>query len=182
MADGLILVNNLSDVDSVDKVWDNLGNNVTFTVNGTDYNIDVTGEDILQISGVFLVNKDDLLQLRGILSDVQPRLNQAQQLVQSGGVVDNTRLFSSNPSSSGNFILTQGSLSGVNIQVNGVDIGSLSGSPFVGSGSVSPIFLKDLNLTDDTRVVEPFASGTLASGVKGVPVDYGSLILYIRAE
>jgi len=65
MADGLLVINNLSDVASVDKTWDNLGNSVTFTVSGTDYDINVTGEDIIQISGVYFVNRDDLLQLRG---------------------------------------------------------------------------------------------------------------------
>lgn len=182
MADGLLVINNLSDVASVDKTWDNLGNSVTFTVSGTDYDINVTGEDIIQISGVYFVNRDDLLQLRGLTSDVQPRLNQTQQLVASGGFVDSTRLLSIDPSSSGNFIINQGVLSGSLLAVNQVKVGFLGGSPFVGSGAISPIYVKNLNLTSDFRVVEPFASGTLASGVKGIPVDYGSLILYVRAE
>jgi hypothetical protein len=182
MADGLVALRNLADVSSVDKAWDNLGNNVVFTVSGTNYDINVTGEDIIQLSGVVLANNEDLLQLRGITSNIQNRLNQTQQLVASGGFVDSTRLLSIEPSSSGNFIINQGVLSGSLLAVNQVEVGFLGGSPFVGSGAISPIYVKNLNLTSDFRVVEPFASGTLASGVKGVPVDYGSLILYVRAE
>ena len=66
MADGLIAALNLSDVASVDKAWDNLGNNVTFTVSGTAYAINVTGEDITQLSGAHFANNEDFFQLRNL--------------------------------------------------------------------------------------------------------------------
>lgn len=182
MADGLIASNNLSDVASVDKAWDNLGNNVTFTVDGTPYTINVTGEDIVQLSGVRYVNREDLYQLRGLTSPVQPRLNNVSFLLASGTSLGATRLLKSNPVSSGTFVLSQGSLSGVAVQVNGVNVDSIGGSPFVASGAISPIALNGLKMTSDLRVVESPASGTLASGVKGIPVEYGNLILYVRAE
>lgn len=182
MADGLIASNNLSDVASVDKTWDNLGNNVTFTVNGTPYTINVTGEDIIQLSGVRYVNNEDLFQLRGLTSPVQPRLNNVSFLLASGTSLNESRLLKVDPTSSGNFILNQGTLSGVALQINGVDVSSIGGSPFTASGAVAPIALNGLKLTNDLRVVESLASGVLASGVKGVPVEYGNLILYVRAE
>ncbi len=92
MADGLIAAYNLGDVASVDKSWDNLGNNVTFTVSGTAYAINVTGEDIIQISGARFSNNEDFFQLRGLTSPAQPRLNSASFLVSSGVSLNNSRL------------------------------------------------------------------------------------------
>jgi hypothetical protein len=180
MSDGLAAANNLSDITSVDKAWDNLGNNVTFTVSGTPYNINVTGEDIIQISGARSARPDDFRQLKGLSSPVQPRLNSASFLVASGVGLDSTRLAKTNPVSSGNYYLTQGSLSGVAVQTNGVTIGSIGGSPFAASTAVSPIYVSQLKLTADLRGSDTFGSGVLASGVKGVPVEYGDLILYVR--
>jgi hypothetical protein len=182
MSDGLIASNNLSDVQSVDKTWDNLGNNVTFTVSGTAYTIDVTGEDIIQISGAHFVNNEDFFQLRGITSPVQPRLNAGQSLVSSGVATDGSRLLKHNPVSSGIYVLNPGTLSGVNVQTNGVDIGSIGGSPFVGTNAVSSIDMSHIQLTSDLRGADTFGSGTIASGIKGVPVEYGDLILYIRTQ
>lgn len=182
MSDGLIASLNLSDVASVDKAWDNLGAAVTFTVSGTAYSINVTGEDFTQLSGAHFSNNEDFFQLRGITSPVQPRLNTATFLVASGFSLDSTRLLKSNPVSSGQYVLNPGVLSGVDLQVNGVDIGSIGGSPFSASGAVSPLYLNQLKLTSDLRAGDTFGSGVLASGVKGVPVEYGDLILYVRAE
>jgi hypothetical protein len=182
MADGLIAALNLGDVASVDKSWDNLGNNVTFTVSGTAYAINVTGEDFTQLSGAHFANNEDFFQLRGLTSPVQPRLNAVSFLVASGVSVDNTRLLRNNPVSSGIYVLNPGTLSGVSIQTNGVNIGSLSGSPFIGSGAISTISLSQLELTADTRGADTFSSGVIASGVKGIPVEYSDLILYVRAQ
>lgn len=182
MADGLIAANNLSDVNSVDKSWDNLGAGVTFTVNGTPYNISVTGEDIIQISGAHLANNEDFFQLRGITSPVQPRLNSASFLVASGVSTDNSRLLKVGPVSSGRYVLNQATLSGTNVQTNGVDIGSIGGSPFSASGAISPISLSHLHITSDLRGADTYGSGVIASGVKGIPVEYGDLILYIRTQ
>lgn len=182
MADGLIASNNLSDVQSVDKVWDNLGNNVVFTVSGTAYSINVTGEDIVQLSGARYANNEDFYQLRGLASPAQPRLNNVSFLVASGQSLDVTRLRKTNPVSSGYYRLDQGPLSGVAVQINGVGIGSIGGSPFIGSGAISRIHLAQVKLTSDTRGADTFSSGVLASGVKGIPVEYGNLILYVRAQ
>ena len=182
MSDGLIAALNLSDVASVDKTWDNLGNNVTFTVSGTAYAINVTGEDIVQLSGAHFANNEDFFQLRGLTSPAQPRINAVSFLVASGSSLDTTRLLKSDPTSSGNYILSQGSLSGVSVQTNGVDIGSIGGSPFSASGAVSPIYVSQLKLTSDLRGADTFGSGVLASGIKGIPVEYNDLILYIRTE
>ena len=182
MADGLIAALNLSDVASVDKSWDNLGAGVTFTVNGTPYTINVTGEDIIQISGAHFANNEDFFQLRGISSPVQPRLNTATFLVASGTSGDSSRLLKSGPVSSGRYVLNPGTLSGVHIQTNGVDVGSIGGSPFVGSGAISPIDLSHIQITSDLRGADTYGSGVIASGVKGVPVEYGNLILYIRTQ
>jgi hypothetical protein len=182
MADGLIAAYNLGDVASVDKTWDNLGNNVTFTVSGTAYAINVTGEDIIQISGAHFSNNEDFFQLRGLTSPAQPRLNNASFLVSSGVSLNNSRLLEHNPVSSGFYVLNPGTLSGVAIQTNGVNIGSIGGSPFLASGAISKISLSHLQLTSDTRLADTFGSGTLASGIKGIPVEYSDLILYIRAE
>lgn len=182
MADGLIAANNLSDVASVDKTWDNLGDNVTFTVNGTPYAINITGEDIIQISGAHLADKEDFYQLRGLTSPAQPRINNASFLVASGTAFNDSRLRKDDPVSSGLYVLNPGTLSGVSVQTNGVSIGSIGGSPFSASGAISPISLGHVQLTSDTRVVDVFSSGTLASGIKGIPLEYSNLILYIRAE
>jgi hypothetical protein len=182
MADGLIAAYNLGDVASVDKSWDNLGSNVTFTVSGTAYAINVTGEDIIQISGARFSNNEDFFQLRGLTSPAQPRLNSAFFLVSSGVSLNNSRLLEHNPVSSGFYVLNPGTLSGVAIQTNGVNIGSIGGSPFLASGAISKISLSHLQLTSDTRLADTFGSGTLASGIKGIPVEYSDLILYIRAE
>jgi hypothetical protein len=182
MADGLIAANNLSDVASVDKTWDNLGNNVTFTVSGTLYAINLTGEDIIQISGAHLADKEDFYQLRGLTSPAQPRINNASFLVASGTAFNSSRLRKNDPVSSGRYVLNPGTLSGVAVQTNGVSIGSIGGSPFNASGAISPIALGHVQLTSDTRVVDVFSSGVLASGIKGIPLEYSNLILYIRAE
>jgi hypothetical protein len=91
MADGLVAAYNLGDVASVDKTWDNLGDNVTFTVSGTAYAINVTGEDIIQISGAHFANNEDFFQLRGLTSPAQPRINSASFLVASGTSLDSSR-------------------------------------------------------------------------------------------
>lgn len=182
MSDGLVAANNLGDITSVDKAWDNLGNNVTFTVSGTAYAINVTGEDIIQLSGARSARPDDFRQIKGLASPAQPRLNTASFLVASGVGLDATRLAKSNPTSSGNYYLTQGSLSGVNVQTNGVTIGSIGGSPFASTTAISPIYVSQLKLTSDLRGSDTFASGVLASGTKGIPVEYGNLILYVRAK
>ena len=182
MSDGLAAANNLSDITSVDKAWDNLGNNLSFTVSGTVYSFSVTGEDIIQISGARSARPDDFRQIRGLSSPVQPRLNSASFLLASGVALDSTRLERTNPISSGTYRLTQGSLSGVAVQTNGVTIGSLGGSPFAASTAVSPIYVSQLKLTSDLRGSDAFSSGVLASGTKGIPVEYGDLILYVRTE
>ena len=182
MADGLIAALNLSDVASVDKAWDNLGNNVTFTVSGTAYAINVTGEDITQLSGAHFANNEDFFQLRNLSSPVQPRLNSVSFLVASGNSLETTRLDKHNPVSSGFYQLSQGSLSGVAVQTNGVNIGSIGGSPFSASGAISPIYVSQLKLTSDLRAGDTFGSGVMASGMRGIPVEYGDLILYIRTE
>ena len=72
-------------------------------------------------------------------------------------------------------------LSGTALRVNGVAVTSLSTTPFTGTTAISPIKLDTIRLSTNVRWAQPVTSGTLPSGVKAIPVQYGGFIMYLKA-
>jgi len=73
---GLVQENNLNDVASAEIAWDNLGNGISYIIDNTTISgVVIKGGDILALNGVSRVSARDLLLLKGLTSNVQPRLN-----------------------------------------------------------------------------------------------------------
>lgn len=179
---GLVRSNNLSDLTNPSGAWNNIGSTVTYVNNDTPFSISVKAADILAASGVYRTRPDDLFQLQGLASPAQGRISNIGANVASGvGYRDNS-LTKLNPVSSGSYFINKGTLATTVLEINDVTVSSLTTTPFSGSTARGPITLDNVKLDATFRVSDAMVSGTLASGVKGLPVSYEGFILYLKAE
>lgn len=178
---GLEAAENLRDLGSVTTAWNNLGAGVTYASGASVVTLQLVAGDMYAASGAACVPTADLLLLRNLSDRVQPRMTTISGLVASGIGLRDKALRKLNPTSSGYFGVTEGVLSGTALQVNGVAVTSLSTTPFTGTTAISPIKLDTIKLSTNVRWAQPVVSGTLASGVKAIPVQYGGFIMYVKA-
>jgi hypothetical protein len=178
---GLVQENNLSDVASAEATWDNLGNGISYIINGTTVSgVVIKGADILALNGVSRVSARDLLLLKGLTSAAQPRLNTISVQIASGIVLQNNALPKASPTSSGDYSLN-GNLSVQSLRINNVNVQSLSTTPFSGGTATTSIYLDDLIFTDNITIENSVSSGTVASPDLAIPVRDGDLVYYIKA-
>jgi hypothetical protein len=178
---GLVQENNLNDVASAEIAWDNLGNGISYIINNTTISgVVINGGDILALNGVSRVSARDLLLLKGLTSNVQPRLNTISAQIASGIVLQNNALLRASPISAGNYSLN-GNLSVQSLRINNVNVQSLSTTPFSGGTATTSIYLDELVFTDNITIENSVSSGTVASPELAIPVRDGDYVYYIKA-
>lgn len=178
---GLVAASNLSDVTSQEEAWTNLGNGISYTINGTTTNsVIILGADILALNGISRVSVRDLLFLRGLTSNAQSRLTTAAAQVASGVALQNNALLKASPSSAG-FYSLNGNLAFQSIRINGIQAQSLSTSPFTAASGTTSIYLDRLVVSSGWTILNPIASGTVNSPDVAIPVEDGDYIYFLRA-
>lgn len=178
---GLVRSKNLADVASAEEAWNNLGNGISYTINGvTTSGVIITGADILALNGVSRVSARDLLLLRGLTSNAQPRLNTIASQIASGIVLQNNALLKASPTSSGTYSLN-GNLSFQSLRINGNAVQSLVVSPFSGSTATTSIFLNRIIVSSGWTVRNAISSGTVTSPEVAIPIEDGNYIYYLKA-
>jgi hypothetical protein len=90
-------------------------------------------------------------------------------------------LLKASPVSEGNYALSRGALDGGSLQVNGVGVASISGSPFSGSAATAPLLISSLGMPQELRIEDAMPSGTIAAPERAIPVESDSLVLYAKA-
>lgn len=178
---GLEAAENLRDLTNTTTAWNNLGASVTYASGVSTVTLQIVAGDMYAASGAACVPRQDLLLLRNLSDRVQPRMTTISGVVASGLGLRDKALPKLNPTSSGFFGITEGVLSGTALRINGVAVTSLSTTPFTGTTAISPIKLDTIRLSTNVRWAQPVVSGTLASGVKAIPVQYGGFIMYLKA-
>lgn len=178
---GLVASENLQDVASAEIAWDNLGNGISYTINGaTTSGVVIKGTDILALNGVSRVSARDLLLLRGLTSNAQIRLNTVSTQIASGITLQNNALLKESPVSSGNYQLN-GRLSFQSIRINNVPVQSLSSSPFSGNTATTSITLERLIFASGVTIRNSISSGIVTSPEVGLPVEDNGYIYYLKA-
>jgi hypothetical protein len=178
---GLVASRNLSDVASAESAWDNLGNGISYFINNvTVSGVVIKGADILALNGVSRVSARDLLLLKGLTSNAQPRLNTIAAQVASGVVLQNNALLKASPSSIGDYSLN-GVLSVQSLRINGNNAQSLSSSPFASGVATTNIFLDRLIASSGVVVQNAITSGTVASPETAIPIEEAGYIYYLKA-
>lgn len=178
---GLVRSKNLADVASAEEAWNNLGNGISYTINGvTTSGVVITGADILALNGVSRVSARDLLLLRGLTSNAQSRLNTIASQIASGIVLQNNALLKASPTSSGSYSLN-GNLSFQSLRINGNAVQALATSPFSGTVATTSIFLDRVIVSSGWTMQNVISSGTVASPELAIPIEDGSYIYYLKA-
>ena len=178
---GLVRSRNLADVASAEEAWNNLGNGISYTINGiTTSGVVITGADILALNGVSRVSARDLLLLRGLTSNAQIRLNTIASQIASGIVLQNNALLKASPTSSGSYSLN-GNLSFQSLRINGNPVQSLAVSPFSGSTATTSIFVNRIVVSSGWTVQNIISSSTVVSPELAIPVEDGDYIYYLKA-
>lgn len=178
---GLVAAKNLEDVASAEIAWDNLGNGISYTIDGvTTSGVVIKGADILALNGVSRVSARDLLLLKGLTSNAQIRLNTIAAQIASGITLQNNALLKASPTSSGDYSLN-GSLSVQSLRINNVNVQSLSTSPFSGSTATTNIYIDRLVVTTGITIQNQIGSGTVASPEVAIPIEENGYIYYLKA-
>ena len=178
---GLTLANNLSDVASAELVWDNLGENISYTINGiTTSGVVIKGADILALNGISRISARDVLLLHGLTSNAQVRLNTISQQIASGIVLQDNALLKASPTSAGDYTLS-GSLIFSSVRINNITAQSLSTSPFASGVATTSIYLDKVIVASGFKVQNTTASGSVASPELAIPIEDNGYIYYIKA-
>lgn len=174
---GLVAANNLSDVADKERAWSNLGSAIT-TPSGT---ITIKGKDILALNGVRNASTRDFVFIKGLLSPAQPRLTTAAQNAASGTVFRDAALLKDNGSSEGNYLVSRGNIDAQSLRINNINAASIATSPFSGNTALFPLSISKIEAPSNFRFSTVFASGTIASPERAIPIETSSLILYAKA-
>jgi hypothetical protein len=141
----------------------------------------LTAGDILALNGASRASAVDFIRTRGLTSAAQPRISAAAAAASSGTVLQDNALLKASPVSEGNYALSRGALDGGSLQVNGVGVASISGSPFSGSTATAPLLISSLGMPQELRLEDAMPSGTIAAPERAIPVESDSLVLYAKA-
>ena len=174
---GLVAANNLSDVANIETTWDNLGNGVT-TISG---NITIKGKDILALIGVRDASTRDFVFIKNLASPAQPRITAAGLDATSGSTLRDNALLKASGTSVGNYYINRGILNANLLQVNGVEVASISGVPFSGNTALYPLTILSFKTPSNFRFTESMPSSGLANPESAIPIETEDLILYIKA-
>jgi hypothetical protein len=141
----------------------------------------LTANDILALNGASRASAVDFIRTKGLVSPAQPRISAAVAATSSGTALQNNALLKASPVSEGDYALSRGVLDGGSLQVNGVGVASISGSPFSGFTATAPLLISSLGMPQEFRIDETMPSGTIAVPERAIPVETGNLILYAKA-
>ena len=178
---GLVAARNLADTENKETVWDNLGASVTATISGASVSIAIKGSDVLALTGVQAASTADFVRIKGLAALAQPRITAAAANTASGAASRDNALLKASPSSEGDYFLSRGTLDGQSLRVNGLNIASLSGSPFSGSTASCPLLISSFAAPTNLRINNAMASGTLAFPERAIPIETDQFIFYAKA-
>jgi hypothetical protein len=143
--------------------------------------LSIEGDDILELIGARLAATSDFVRIKGLTTLAQPRLTTAAANTASGAALRDNALLKASPSSEGDYFLSRGTLDGQSLRVNGLNIASLSGSPFSGSTASCPLLISSFAAPTNLRINNAMASGTLAFPEKAIPIETDQFIFYAKA-
>ena len=143
--------------------------------------LSIKGNDILELTGAQLAATSDFVRIKDLVTPAQPRLTAAAANVASGIALRDNALLKVSPSSEGDYFLSRGTLDGQSLRVNGLNIASLSGSPFSGSTASCPLLISSFAAPTNLRINNAMASGTLAFPERAIPIETDQFILYAKA-
>jgi multisubunit Na+/H+ antiporter MnhF subunit len=143
--------------------------------------LSIQGDDILELIGARLAATSDFVRIKGLTTLAQPRITTAAANVASGTALRDNALLKASPSSEGDYFLSRGTLDGQSLRVNGLNIASLSGSPFSGSSASCPLLISSFAAPTNLRINNAMASGTLAFPEKAIPIETDQFIFYAKA-
>ena len=143
--------------------------------------LSIEGDDILELIGARLAATSDFVKIKGLTTLVQPRLTTAAASTASGSTLRDNALLKASPSSEGDYFLSRGTLDGQSLRVNGLNIASLSGSPFSGSTASCPLLISSFAAPTNLRINNTMASGTLAFPERSIPIETDQFIFYAKA-
>lgn len=178
---GLVAERNLADVASRDAAWNNLGQGVVATISGVETSITIKADDILALTGVRDNSVADFVRIKGLTSLVQPRLTSAAQSAASGAFLRDNALLKASAVSDGDYFISRGTLDGESLQVNGLGVASISGSPFSGNTASVPLLISSFPVPTNFRALEPMTPGLLTAPERAIPVESEQFILFIKA-
>ena len=141
----------------------------------------IKGDDILELIGARLAATSDFVRIKGLTTLAQPRLTTAAANVASGIALRDNALLKASPSSEGDYFLSRGTLDGQSLRVNGLNIASLSGSPFSGSTASCTLLISSFAAPTNLRLDNAMASGTLAFPERAIPIETDQFIFYAKA-
>ena len=143
--------------------------------------ITIKGDDILELVGARLAATSDFVRIKELATPAQPRLTTAAANTASGAALRDNALLKASPSSEGDYFLSRGTLDGQSLRVNGLNIASLSGSPFSGSTASCPLLISSFAAPTNLRLDNAMASGTLAFPERAIPIETDQFIFYAKA-
>jgi multisubunit Na+/H+ antiporter MnhF subunit len=143
--------------------------------------LSIQGDDILELVGARLAATSDFVRIKGLTTLAQPRLTTAAANTASGAALRDNALLKASPSSEGDYFLSRGTLDGQSLRVNGLNIASLSGSPFSGSTASCPLLISSFAAPTNLRINNAMASGTLAFPERAIPIETDQFIFYAKA-
>ena len=143
--------------------------------------LSIQGDDILELIGARLAATSDFVRIKDLTTPAQPRLTTAAANIASGAALRDNALLKASPSSEGDYFLSRGTLDGQSLRVNGLNIASLSGSPFSGSTASCPLLISSFAAPTNLRLDNAMASGTLAFPERAIPIETDQFIFYAKA-
>jgi hypothetical protein len=143
--------------------------------------LSIKGDDILELVGARLAATSDFVRIKGLTTLAQPRLTTAAANTASGAALRDNALLKASPSSEGDYFLSRGTLDGQSLRVNGLNIASLSGSPFSGDTASCPLLISSFAAPTNLRINNAMASGTLAFPERAIPIETDQFIFYAKA-
>lgn len=143
--------------------------------------ITIKGDDILELVGARLAATSDFVRIKDLTTPAQPRLTTAAANTALGAALRDNALLKDSPSSEGDYFLSRGTLDGQSLRVNGLNIASLSGSPFSGSTASCPLLISSFAAPTNLRINNAMASGTLAFPERAIPIETDQFIFYAKA-
>lgn len=177
---GLVCERNLSDVTNPTQVWDNLGTNVSYTINGITSTVTIKGKDIAALRGIYTLDAGELLYLSNLASAAQPRLSTITANVNTAASLQAGSMLKASPTTTGTFGIS-GALSATSLRINGVPIQSLSGSPFSGGTATGPIRLGAAAINPSFALSTTVESGAISTPSLAIPVEVNGAYLYLKA-
>lgn len=178
---GLVAARNLEDIEDINAAWNSLGNKFSYTINGvTTSNAILKGKDIFAIQGLVNVPLTSLLYLKDLASPAQPRISQIALSTNSALALRSIAFPKSSPVSSGTFSIT-GALTASSLQINGVAVKGISGSPFSGGVASTPIELGGLACGTSFKLNVATSVESIATPSLVVPIDADGMTFYLKA-